>query len=50
MVDKIEAIKNNSNRYFGIMKQLQNRKAKKPLIVDGKEGLVTDPKEIADYF
>ena len=54
MANEIETFKDDSTRYFGFLKQIQNRKPRKPLIMDSADGLVTSPNDqtelIADHF
>ncbi len=53
-VDEVEGYKDDSRRMFQVVKQLQRCKEKKKIIVDGEEGIITDPKNqikiITEFF
>ena len=42
IVKEVEEYKNYSRRMFKVVKDLQRRKKKKKLVVDGKDGKITD--------
>ena len=45
IVKEVEEYKDDSRRMFKVVKDLQRRKEKKKLVVDGKDGKTTDEKE-----
>jgi len=45
MVEEVERSKDDSRRMFQVVKDLQKRKEKKRIVVDGEDGKTTDEKE-----
>ena len=45
MVEEVERSKDDSRRMFQVVKDLQKRKVKKRIVVDGEDGKTTDEKE-----